>query len=287
MDPLHARKTWRTLEPLHGMIYFVPEADEEYRAIGVSNNRMGYFASRAAAFGPVSAGVVIASFYNFNPELVRGAIPQAWSIASPERFVEARRRAADRALRRCLGDDVADGEGVAKAADLATSAALAASERPEGRALFAAHAALSFPGEALLDLWHAQTLLREFRGDGHVAALLLADLDPVEALILHEASGEIPTGVLQSTRAWTDEDWGAGIERLCRRGLLQAGPPLSLTGEGKQLHDRIEQETDARAVAPYASIGEDSCAALRELARPLSRAVVDSGLLNPDPKRLG
>ena len=32
---VRGRKCWRTLEPYHGMIYFVPEAEEEYSAIGV------------------------------------------------------------------------------------------------------------------------------------------------------------------------------------------------------------------------------------------------------------
>jgi hypothetical protein len=284
MDPVNARKTWRTLEPLHGMIYFVPEADEEYSALGITSNRMGYFASRSAAFGTVSAEVVIATFYNFNPALVRRAIPAAWSIASPADITAARLRAADRALRRGLGTEAAQSDNLAEAAAIASRAAQSACDRPHGRPLFAAHAALPWPGEPLLDLWHAQTLLREWRGDGHIAALLLADLDPVEALVMHEASGELPPGVLQATRAWPDEEWVAAIERLRQRGLLTADQP-TLTSEGASVRQRIEDETDARALAPYAAIGEQACAVLRELVRPFSRAVVDGGLLRPDLTR--
>ncbi len=83
MDPQVARRTWRTLEPLHGFVYFVPEADEEYRAVGLHGDRTGYFASRAAALGPVTAEVVIATFFNFAPTLVRSCIPAAWEQAPP------------------------------------------------------------------------------------------------------------------------------------------------------------------------------------------------------------
>ena len=88
---LRARKTWRTLEPLHGMVYFVPEAAEAYERLGITG-RAGYFASRAAPMGAVTADVVVSTFFNFNPELVHAAIPSSgpsrcrrrwWNLASP------------------------------------------------------------------------------------------------------------------------------------------------------------------------------------------------------------
>src|SRR3954447_15723874 len=107
MEPVVARKTWRTLEPLHGMIYFVPEAAEEYAKAGLDpRSRAGYFASRSAAMGEVRVEVVIATFYNFNPSLVRDSMRTAWAVTSPARMLEARLVAADRALRRALGDEV-------------------------------------------------------------------------------------------------------------------------------------------------------------------------------------
>lgn len=286
MDPALARKTWRTLEPIHGMIYFVPEGDEEYAAVGLEGSRMGYFASRAAALGPVPAEVVIATFFNFHPDLVRRAIPRAWTLASPADVLAARRRAADRALRRGLGPGLAGSDGVAEAAALARRAAEEAAEHLEARPLFAAHASLEWPGEPLLDLWHAQTLLREYRGDGHLAALLLADLGPVEALIVHEASGDLPPGFLQPSRAWPAAEWSAGVERLRGRGLLTGEGDPALSDEGKALHQRIEDETDARAADAYGALGPDGCEQLRELGRPLSKAVVAAGLLTPSLDRL-
>src|SRR6478672_2279478 len=109
VDPVVARKTWRTLEPIHGLIYFAPEAAERYAALGI-DGRAGYFASRAAAMGPVPAEVVIATFFNFNPDLVRAGIPKAWESASTDEILQARFDAADAVLRRVLGEAVGTAE---------------------------------------------------------------------------------------------------------------------------------------------------------------------------------
>jgi hypothetical protein len=275
MEPVVARKTWRTLEPLHGLIYFAPEADEAYAALGLRGNRMGYFASRSAAMGPVTAAVVVATFYNFNPELVESAIPQAWQLASPSAILDARLAAAVRALRRTLPDGAEGSPELAEAAGLARRAAEAAVQRPAGRPLFAAHAALPWPDEPLAVLWHAQTLLREFRGDAHVASLLLYGIGPVEALITHGATGEVPMPTLQSTRAWPEEAWKAAEESLRSRGYLAADG--TLTEEGSRLREAVEHRTDVASLVAYEPLGEDGCERLRALCRPFSRAVVSAG----------
>ena len=117
IDPTTARKVWRTLEPYHGMIYFVPEAAEAYARLGITG-RHGYFASRAAPMGAVSAEVVVSTFFNFNPEVVHAAIPSSWNVAAPSAIIDARFGAADAALRRVLGDAVASPE-MSEAATLA------------------------------------------------------------------------------------------------------------------------------------------------------------------------
>lgn len=174
-----ARQTWRTLEPYHGAVYFSPEAAGQYAQLGV-DAKTGYFASRSAALGAAPADLVIATFYNFNPQLVRRAIPAAWEAATPQRFAAARLTAVDAMLRRILGTDVST-PALTRAAELARAAAEVAVRHPQGRPLFAAHAALPWPSPPHMVLWHAQTLLREFRGDGHVAALLTAGLSGLEA----------------------------------------------------------------------------------------------------------
>jgi hypothetical protein len=273
MEPRTARRMWRGLEPLHGMIYFVPEAGEEYTAIGLKGSRMGYFASRSAALGPVPADVVIATFFNFHPELVRRVIPDAWSLASPGDIIDARYRAVDRALRRLLGNDVVADPATAESATLAHRAADACF--PQGRPLYAGHSSVRWPVEPHLELWHAIALLREFRGDGHIAALVTAGVGPCEALAFHGATGQVPKQLLQQSRAWSDEEWAATEASLHERGLLEADG--TFTAEGEALHQSVEDTTDLRAMAPWEHLGPNGCDRLLELGKPLSRLVVQHG----------
>jgi hypothetical protein len=129
-------------------------------------------------------------------------------------------------------------------------------------------------------LWHAQTLLREFRGDAHVALLAAAGLSAVEALVAHAGSGEVPAAALRSTRAWSDADWDAGIDSMRSRGWLAPGEDLKLYEDGRTHRQQVEDETDRLSVAAYAPLGEAACERLRQLCRPWSRAVVDAGALS-------
>ncbi len=276
-----ARKMHRTLEPYHGCVYFAPEPAEAYAALGIVDRQMGYFASRAAALGPVAAEVVIATFYNFSPDLVRAAIPAAWALASPADLLGARRAGVDATLRRVLGDTL-EGEAVAEAARLARVATEACTL--DGRPLYAAHAALDWPDPPHLALWHAVTLLREFRGDAHIACLVEQGISGLEALIIHAASGEVPRAVLQHTRARTDEEWTMARHGLVERGWLDEHE--SPTEEGRAHRLDLEARTDELTMAPWDRLGADGCQRLRELVRPLSRALVDSGTfgIRPDTR---
>jgi hypothetical protein len=221
--------------------------------------------------GSVPAEVVIASFFNFHPDLIRSHVPKVWEITTPEALLRARFEAADAMLRRVLGEAVASLE-MTEAAELARSAAEACT--PEGRALYAGHASLPWPDEPHVVLWHAQTLLREYRGDGHIAALVAANLGPAEALITHGATGIVGMDVLQNSRAWPDDEWQTAVDNLRTRGWIDdAG---AFTAEGGAARDRIEQQTDELAMRPWNTIGEDGCNRLRELVRPWSRAISES-----------
>jgi hypothetical protein len=259
------------------MIYFTPHRAEAYAQVGITHQRMAYFASRSAALGPASAETVIATFFNFSPPIVSRAIPAAWDVASPARVLAARLDAADRSLRQAWPDEIASPQ-VRDAADLARRAAERAATQPQGRPLFAAHAGLPWPDPPHLVLWHALTLLREYRGDGHVALLLTEGLDGLGALITHAATGAIAAESLRTSRAWSEQEWAAGVERLQNEGWLAEGPELALSDAGQRLRQSIEDRTDQLAVYPYEAIGEDGCARLRELTTPLSAAVMAADL---------
>lgn len=271
MDPTIARKTWRTLEPIHGAIYFAAEAREEYVTAGIDDRMTGYFASRAAPMGAVPAEVVIATFFNFDPDLVRRSMEGVWDRVTTADVLTARLRGADRMIRRHAGAFI-DKPEVAEAAELARAAAVAACGRPEGRPLFAGHASLSWPDEPHLVLWHAQSLLREFRGDGHIVALTVEGLDGCEALVTHAAAGDVSPDILRSTRQRSGDDWSGAEERLRERGWLDAD--LVFTDLGRERRDWIEARTDELAAGPYDAIGVEGCARLRELCRPVSQAMM-------------
>jgi hypothetical protein len=277
VTPAMARRCFRTTEPIHAMIYFTPHRAECYAQTGITHQRMAYFASRAAAMGAVPAETVIATFFNFNPGLVRRAIPAAWQITTPAHVLAARLEAADRSLRQAWGED-AGGPAVREAADLARRAAEHATSRLQGRPLFASHAALPWPQDPHLVLWHAQTLLREYRGDGHIALLLTEGLDGLGALITHAATGSISAEALRTSRAWSEEDWAAGEDRARAQGWLEPSPQLALSEDGKRRRQSIEDRTDELAIFPYEAIGADGCNRLAELAAPLAAAVAAADL---------
>ncbi|MEU4557863.1 hypothetical protein AB0F72_05720 [Actinoplanes sp. NPDC023936] len=272
------RLAWRVTEPIHAMVYFVPEAAEAYARAGVDDPNAGYFASRGAAFGACGPGIVSATFYNFNPALVARVLPAVWASTTPAAMLAARLEAAGAALTRGLGAEFVAGPEVAEAAALARVAAEAAARWPQGRVLFAAHAELTWPGEPHLVLFHAQMLLREFRGDGHVAALLAAEISGLEAIVLHVASGQIDERFLRGSRGWSRDEWAAAADVLRSRGLLEGD---GLTEKGQQLRATIEERTDRLAEPAYRVLGEENCLRLAELTRAMSRTLVKAGFLDP------
>jgi hypothetical protein len=268
-----ARRMWRTLEPYHGFVYFAAAATDCYTALGAPEPAH-YFGSRAAPMGAVPAAVVQATFFNFAPRRVQAGIPLAWTVASPADWCAARLEGVDRTLRATIADAI-DSPEMAHAARLARTAADVVAGLASGRPLGAAHAALPWPIEPHLALWQAVAVLREFRGDGHIALLTGAGLSGIEALVLHAAMGDIPATLLQSTRGWTDTEWSAAIAGLVERDLVDAAGQFTATGH--TLRVDIEAGTDALAAAPWDTLGEDRGAELRQLVRPWSKAIVDAG----------
>ena len=274
MDPHLAGRTARLLEPLHALGYFAPEVDAEVSGVGVRRGRATYFASRAAAMGRVGAGPVAATFYVFNPSLVAHFIPAAWEAASPADVVAARYRGVSAAWSRLLGEEVLASDDVREAADLARTASTGCAVA--GRPLFAAHADLAWPDETHMVLFHALTLLREHRGDGHVAALIGADLSGIEALVTHTATGKgFTQPAARATRAWSDEEWDAAVAGLAERGLMTGDGEL--TEDGLALRKAVERRTEESAYAPWDSLGEAGTARLTELCRPLVSTALANG----------
>jgi len=281
---------WKLFEPLHAMTYFADECLEEYKAAGLKGFWMGYFAGRAAPMGEVGPAVVDATFFSFNPERVRRALPDAWSFAPPDRVLDARLAGVDRVLRRILGTEGhTAGAGAGVSADaVARAAALARSAveglTVDGRPLAAANVALAWPEEPRLALWHAATVLREHRGDGHVAALVVAGLDGRQALVTMTATGAVPKEMLQAARGWDDDAWEASAGTLVERGWINEDG--TQTASGAKAREDIEDLTDLLAAEPWERLGEDGTDALRAVLAPIVSAIGASGSV-PVPNPIG
>ncbi|MBD0860431.1 hypothetical protein IA539_04310 [Gordonia sp. zg691] len=273
-----ARRAYETLEPFHILAYFNPGLGAAQSDTGLDPYAF-YFGARGAPLGACSAPVVSSAFYNFNPELVS----KSWDAAVKaglDRVHERRNRMLDDSLREILGgsaDDAALDELASGYADLAAGLPLG------GRPLAAAWAALPAPDTARLRLWQAVAVLREWRGDNHIAALVLNGLDGFDAAVFHEAQLPDPTvrrrtmgkRVVLLTRGYSEQDWEDSVDRLVEAGLAErVDDGHRLTAQGAAVYDDIEATTDAAGESLWA--GTDD---LIDRTRPIVKAVIDAGVL--------
>jgi hypothetical protein len=266
------RHMWSLFEPVHAVTYFADDALGAFEAAGLRGFWRGYFAGRSAPLGAVPPGPVLAAFYGFAPRMVTRALPDVWTRITPEAALAARLDGARRVLLKVDGD-------LTEVARLLRAAAEAVDLH--GRVLGAANAMLPWPEDPAGVLWQAATVLREHRGDGHVAALLIQQLDGAESIAwrvaLRDGDGR---EFYQPARGWTDDEWDAATERLRSRGWIDADGRA--TGPAREASTAIEATTDALAATPWRVLGTDATARCAELLRPL--AVQTSRMLrHPNP----
>lgn len=268
-----ARALWQYGEPVNAIVYYAPEVRAATDALGLRGGWMSYFGCRAAPLGAVTAPVVTTLFYNFHPQMVARAIPDAWSYAPPSALLEARVMAMDRAMRRVLGDAEVSSSSVSRAATLASEAVARCDMA--GQPMGAANQAVPEPDEPHLRLWQALTSIREHRGDGHVNRLVNAGISPPEALVLQAVTGRSPEEGLRSNRGWSADEWSMAAESLAARGLLDHD--MNITAKGNDLRQAVEEDTD-RLAAPIAeALSDDGADELVALLDPLAKRVMASG----------
>lgn len=259
--PSAARGLARLFEPYHGITYYTPEIltlrDEGYRGWWHS-----YFGYRPAPMGPVPANVVTAAFYNFAPRMVERAVPGVWDIRSSSEATARRLELVTAAIGRIFGRGATGEELAAAHVGPASELARRAIEGCDvvGRPLYGAYAELDWPDEPAVALWHACTLLREHRGDGHVLALGSSGLDGVECHVLMAARGHGNRPTILAIRGWTDDEWDAAVDRLATRGWVTADGEL--TAAGREGRSAVERLTDDLASEPVRRLGQDGVDAL-------------------------
>lgn len=263
----YARRAWQLFEPIHAVTYFSPEPLGALSDAGYRGFWMGYFAGRSAPLGAVGPEVIEPLFYNFSHERVARALPAAWDFAPPEIALAARLTGSAAALRRCWG--ARDLGRVDSLLRRAAESALSANAD-----LFAANLALPWPPDPVESLWHATTLLREHRGDGHVNALREAGISGRESHVFHAVASGLPRELYRVARDFGDEEWAEVVAALTERGLIAES---SLTDLGRQVKSQIEQDTDEFAAQAFTILSEVERQELLVLLRPLAQAVARSG----------
>lgn len=262
-----ARRLLRALEPIAAAHWFAPEWREQMSAAGLADYAPAYFCSRAAPLGPVPHPVVGALFYNWNPALVEYSV--RWDLCSPADAWEASLRGVRLVLERILA--------AVPAADLQRAAALLRDPAEgcprEGRALYAAYTSMPRPQHPADDLWLSATMLREFRGDTHVAVLIGHGLGPVEAIVLNAAWIGTDLTRYASTRMWSEEQLQAAVESLRKRAFLDEDGRI--TDGGGKYREMVEIDTDRRALAPVEILG-DRAAEVLTLLEPLAKIVLET-----------
>jgi hypothetical protein len=225
---------WRSIEAIHDVVYFAPDTKQRYEAIGLKGYWMGYVASRSAALGTPPPELVIATFHGFAPTMVRRSLPDAWSMASRDDILTARFDLARDALAPALKD--ADTAALAK-----ELVAIVGGLNLAGKPLAAAHAAVPRPEDAPGLLWWAATVIREYRGDCHLAVLTAAGLDGADSNALAVAAG-LATDDQRNLRGWTEDEWELALGRLRTRGWVDAEG--AITEAGRAARQQIEDATD-------------------------------------------
>ncbi len=232
-----ARRLRDAIEPIamHGV--WSRRTNERLASLGL-DFLAGYVWGRAAALGDPRAGVVVSSFAVFEPAMLAATYEQGRAACSRDALLAARTEATIESLHDVLADvDVAP-----IAEQLVTAVSSVAMADLAGRPLFAGLSAEPWPDDPYGRLWRACDLLREHRGDGHVAACISAGLGPVAMNILTELWLGMPLGTYTATRGWTAEQIGAVADDLRADGLL-AGDQLS--ARGRVWRDGLEATTDA------------------------------------------
>lgn len=270
------RTFWQAIEVIHDVVYFAPDTKQRYEAVGLKGYWMGYFASRSAALGTPAPEVVVALFHGFAPRMVHRALPDAWSMASRDDILTTRYDLARDTLAPGVAD--ADVERLGKElTSIWTSLDFA------GKGLAAAHASVPIPDDPLGRLWHAATILREYRGDCHVALLTAAGLDGAAANAFAVADGRaVPNQ--REMRGWTEEEWAEAYERLRRRDWTDE--LAAITESGRAARAQIEDATDRVCAASFDEEAQARTITIEDELVAAARALQASGAM-PYPNPTG
>ena len=281
-SPSRARALRDAIEPLACLSIWSPEAALDYAALGLEDYFAAYVWQRVAPLGTPPEPLAVAALGVFDGDLIGPQYTLGTAAVDRDALVAVRLAAPGRTLRRVLGDDLPDLDRDAAAAVVALRRGIDAADRT-ARPLFAGLLAEPWPDDPAAALVHACHVLREHRGDSHLAVCAVDGLDAVQMNVLTELWCGYPLGSYTASRGWAPDRIDAAADALRARGLLARG---ELSAEGLRHRAVLEERTDAMQRAVVAAIGTDLYP-LTRLLGSWSDALVAAGAAPPDPaKRL-
>ena len=138
--------------------------------------------------------------------------------------------------------------------------------------MYAALRALPVPDDAVPRLFHAASLLREHRGDGHIAALMVEGVGGLEAHVLVALDMGMPAEKFGRIHHLPSAQLAAVIDGMRDRSLIGADGWLS--EPGRSVKQRVEELTDDLAAKPYESLEPDELDELVRALEPLARLLL-------------
>ena len=227
-----------------------------------------------------------AAFYNFHPAMVSKAVPGCWDVVAPETLCRVRAIAAAEALGEVC--DVRSRSALLAALPLLRRAVAGCGGA--GRVMAGANRSLwpriatALGTGGLGEAWQACTTLREHRGDGHVAALVVHGVGGLDAHVLAAGTKAIPVELLRDNRGWSERRVGRRHGRAGGPGLLHADGRV--TDAGRTLHGEVEELTDELAEPAYAALSDQALDELHGVLGACAAEVAASGLV-PFPNPMG
>ena len=275
--PTMARRLRDAVEPIATVGWWSRPAAAAFTALG-HGFFDGYVWGRAAALGPeVATSVVVSAFGVFHQALLGSVYEHARTVSSAFDILAARAAGASAGLRDATtGVDPAT---IVEVGDRLLSAVMAVEPGP--RPLFAALQSLPVPPDPYGRLWRAAELVREHRGDGHLAACAVAGLDMAEMNVLTELWLGYRTGEYSSTRGFDAESLASAVERLAARGWVSED---AISDEGRRSRDGIEAATDASQAQLLRALGNEVDETIAQLAS-VSSAVLSAQAAPADPRK--
>lgn len=268
-----ARRLRDACEPLAMHAVWSRMTNERLTALGL-DFFTGYVWGRAASLGEPPAALVVATFAAFEPGLLTGIYEEARRRVKREDLFAARDEATVASLQHILGNEDVTFAVTTLRRGLAALDGI-------GRPLFAGLQSLPWLDAPLGQLWRACDMVREHRGDSHVAASITAGFSPVAMNILTELYIGMPLGSYTATRGWSPEIIHATVDQLQTEGLIADG---MLTAKGFRVREEIESHTDAMEQPLIDAIGDD----LTELVAQLNRwsaACIAAGAFPADERK--